>query len=261
MNPRHQQLNDVDLAIIGSGPAGMAAAVDAAALGLQVAVIDDQPAPGGQIYRRVSQPALQDRSVLGPDYYAGETLVERFNAASITRIHSASVWEVGNHHLCLSREGRSQQLHFKALLLATGAQERPVPFPGWTLPGVMTCGAAQILLKTSGLAPAEPLVLAGSGPLLLLLACQLARAGVRIDAVLETTPAANYRAALRELGGALKGWRQLLKGARMLAELKRAGVQHLGGVSQLRAQANNQGQLDRISFHHRGREQQRACRT
>ncbi|WP_210395550.1 NAD(P)/FAD-dependent oxidoreductase [Motiliproteus sediminis] len=251
----------VDLAIIGSGPAGMAAAIDAAELGLRVAVIDEQPLPGGQIYRQVSQPALQDRSVLGPDYYYGESLVKQFSTAAIERIGNASVWEASANHLCLTRDGRSHQLHFKTLLLATGAQERPVPFPGWTTPGVMTCGAAQIMLKSSGLAPAEPVVIAGSGPLLLLVACQLLRAGIRIEALLETTPAANYRDALKALAGAVSGWRYLLKGARLMAELKRGGVNRRSGITNLRALADNQGKLDRISYHHRGREHQLACRT
>lgn len=261
MSPSDTSYADYDLAIIGSGPAGMAAAIDASERGLQVAVIDEQSLPGGQIYRNVGDPALQSREVLGSDYYYGESLVQRFHAAPIERIGNASVWEADRQHLCLSRDGRSQKLSFKALLLATGSQERPIPFPGWTLPGVMTCGAAQIMLKSSGLAPSTPLVLAGSGPLLLLVACQLLRAGVPIEAVLETTPVANYRDALRELGGALKGWRALLKGVGLLAELKRSGIKHLNGVTDLQALANSQGKLDRISYRHRGREQDIACRT
>lgn len=252
---------DYDIAIVGSGPAGMAAAIDASELGLRVAVIDDQPLAGGQIYRQVGEPALQDRDVLGPDYYYGQSLVQRFSAARIERIGNASVWEADRKSLCLTQNGQSRRLSFNALLLTTGAQERPVPFPGWTLPGVMTCGAAQIMLKASGLGPSTPLVLAGSGPLLLLVACQLLRAGIPIEAVLETTPAANYRDALRELGGALRSWRTLLKGAKLLAELKRGGVRHLSGVTDLRALADSEGKVNQVNYRHRGREQSLACRT
>ena len=94
----------------------------------------------------------------------------------------ATVWSVAPadddpalHELGLSIDGHAHLTRAKAVIVATGAQERPFPIPGWTLPGVMTAGAAQIMLKGSGLVPAGPTVLAGSGPLLYLLASQLAR--------------------------------------------------------------------------------------
>ncbi len=250
-----------DLAVVGAGPAGMAAAIESARRGLNVVVIDEQPRPGGQIYREVGQPVLQDQRILGSDYYYGASLVREFSAANIEVLHSATVWEIGARHLCLSTDGSSLRISFNRLLLATGAQERPVPFPGWTTPGVMTCGAAQIMLKSSGLAPSEPLVIAGSGPLLLLIACQLQRAGVSIAAVLDTTPARHYVEALRELPGALRGWRYLLKGCKLLMELRSAGVKRLNGVQQLRAEAGSDGKLAMVHFSHKGREQQLSCST
>src|SRR3546814_8058168 len=89
------------------------------------------------------------------------------------------------------------------LLLATGAQERPFPIPGWTLPGVMTAGAAQILLKSSGAVAEGRVVLAGTGPLLWLLASQYLAVGGALAAILDTTPAANRPGALRHLPGFL----------------------------------------------------------
>ena len=82
------------------------------------------------------------------------------------------------------------------MILATGALERPFPIPGWTLPGVMTAGAAQTMLKSSGLVPDRPTVIAGQGPLLWLLAAQILRLGGRIDRILDTTERRNYLAAL-----------------------------------------------------------------
>ena len=111
----------------------------------------------------------------------------------------------------------SEAIAARRILLATGAIERPVPLPGWTLPGVMTVGAAQILLKTAGLVPEGRAVLAGQGPLLYLAALQLARAGAPPLAVLETTPRENYAAALRQLAGLWRGRRDLAKGVAMLA--------------------------------------------
>lgn len=111
-----------------------------------------------------------------------------------------------------------------AILLATGAQERPWPIRGWTLPGVMTVGAAQTLLKAAGLAPASDVVLAGSGPLLWLYASQLLRAGRRIQAIIDTTPAGAYRRAWRQLPGALRATGYLVKGLQMMRAVRRAGV-------------------------------------
>src|SRR6202021_2116982 len=137
--------------------------------------------------------------------------------------------------LSLAGDGASETVAARHILLATGAIERPVPIPGWTLPGVMTVGAAQILLKTADLVPDGRAVLAGQGPLLYLAALQLARAGAPPAAILETTPHRNCHAAAGHLGAALGGWRALAKGLAMIAGVRRAGIPILRGVSGLRA--------------------------
>ena len=251
-----------DLIVVGAGPAGMAAATTASQHGLSVALLDEQAAPGGQIYRNVSNPAPADRQILGPDYYYGRTLVDAVQRSPVDYLHSAMVWDISPERvLSVSVGGQSRTLRAAKILLATGAQERPVPFPGWTLPGVMTCGAAQILLKSSGLAPSGPLVLAGSGPLLLLIAWQLHKAGVPIGAVLDTTPPGNYVKALRHAAGALRGWRMLLKGLGYLAALGKAGIAIRGGVTELRADAAGSERLQRLHYRHKGRERVIACQT
>lgn len=250
-----------DLVVIGAGPAGMAAAATAASMGLQVALIDEQRQAGGQIYRNIGSPVLRDEHVLGPDYYYGRELARKFSAAQVDYLANATVWETSDNHLSLSIDGQSRRIGFTRLLIASGAQERPVPFPGWTTPGVMTCGAAQIMLKTSGLAPDGPLVIAGSGPLLLLVACQLSRAGIEIAALLDTTPQQNYRASLKHLAGALRGWRYLLKGTCLLVELRSKGVKPLSGVRQLHAVADENGQLNGVRFRQNGKEQTVPCST
>lgn len=255
-------LQQYDLVIIGAGPAGMAAAREASEAGLSTLILDEQPRAGGQIYRNIGRTILQNRSILGKDYYVGESLLAGLTQAPATHISNATVWEVtGDNTVCFSAEGNSRQVGFKKLLLATGAQERPVPFPGWTLPGVMTCGAAQILLKSSGLTPSAPLVIAGSGPLLLLIACQLIRAGVKIEGIIETTPRSNYGRALKEIVGAIKGWRYLLKGVGLLNEIRRSGVKYYKSATELHAEAGSDGNLASVSFRKGNTEHQLVCQT
>ncbi|NHH99446.1 NAD(P)/FAD-dependent oxidoreductase [Oceanimonas sp. MB9] len=249
-------MKQYDLVIVGAGPAGMAAATAAAEQGLTVTVLDEQAAPGGQIYRAISAPAPRDERILGPDYYHGCRLLAPFHQASVDYLPSATVWEITHEReVRFSAGGQARTLRAGRILLATGAQERPVPFPGWQLPGVMSCGAAQIMLKTSGLTPPAPLVLAGSGPLLLLIALQLHRAGVELAAVLDTTPRENYLKAGRHIGGALRGWKMLLKGLDYMARLKGSGVPCLSRVSGLRAEAGADGRLARVHFSHKGKAQ------
>src|SRR6202008_719980 len=109
---------------------------------------------------------------------------------------ATTVWHIDPEGtLSIAADGVSETIEARRILLATGAIERAVPIPGWTLPGVMTAGAAQILLKTADLVPEGRAVLAGQGPLLYLIAAQLARAGAPPIALLETMPLDNYLAA------------------------------------------------------------------
>lgn len=226
--------HDIDIAIIGAGPAGMAAAVAAAASGARVALLDEQEACGGQIYRGILSAPPERLRILGPDYAAGRALAERFAASGAQHITGAAVWQVTREHAVhYLREGRVASLQARQVILCTGAMERPFPIPGWTLPGVLTAGAAQILLKSADVVPAEPVVLAGCGPLLYLLGWQYVRAGVPIRAIVDTTDGADYQRALAHLGGALAGWRYLKKGLALMRALKRGGVPFYKGATAL----------------------------
>ncbi|MDN8104215.1 FAD-dependent oxidoreductase [Burkholderia multivorans] len=226
-----------DALVVGAGPAGMSAASRLAAQGLRVAVIDEQTAPGGQIYRAVGASPLPSRRILGADYWHGETLLERFVASGAEYLAQTTVWQidrVGEHwRVAVSAAGESRLMSAAYVVLATGAHERPVPVPGWTLPGVMTVGAAQVLLKTTGAVPERATVLAGCGPLLWLYAAQVLRAGGRIDALLDTTPRAQRRAAIKHLFRFLNS-DYLLKGVSLLLEVKRS-VNVIGNVASFRA--------------------------
>jgi thioredoxin reductase/bacterioferritin-associated ferredoxin len=185
-----------DVVIVGAGPAGLAAATVTATAGLSTIILDENPAPGGQIYRAVTTSPVR-ADVLGPDYWSGAALIDSARNSGATIVNGAMVWSLDRHlSLGITRNGQAQMITARRVILATGAMERPFPIPGWTLPGVMTVGAAQTLLKTSGLVPDGQTVIAGQGPLLWLYAAQLLRACGTIDAILETTPRHSYRSAI-----------------------------------------------------------------
>lgn len=234
-----------DLAVIGAGPAGMAAAIEARARGLSVLVVDEQPAPGGQVFRGVEGAGARD-SALGLEFRQGAGLAREFRACGADYRAATTLWHLDPDAeegavLSLSDAAGTSEAVARRVILATGAQERPVPIPGWQLPGVMTAGAAQILLKTTGAVPAEPkrTVLAGQGPLLWLLAVQLLRAGAAPALILETTPrgrAGSHRGlALR--AAAAGGAGMLAKGLALMAEARLAIPIHRGTTG-LRAEGD-----------------------
>jgi NADPH-dependent 2,4-dienoyl-CoA reductase/sulfur reductase-like enzyme len=213
----------------------MAAAIAARRHGLDVMVIDDQPEPGGQIWRSVEKTVRRD-DILGPSYVEGRAVAEAFRASGVTYRPGTQLWQVEpGFRAFVSRDRQAQIIEAGAIILATGAQERPVPFPGWTLPGVLTVGAAQILLKNAGQIPAGPVWVAGSGPLPLLYLVQLLRAGGQIAGYLDTTPTGQWRAALRHLPRALRAWGDLLKGLGWLASLRASKAPVIRGVIEIEA--------------------------
>lgn len=223
-----------DVLVIGAGPAGLAAATEAAALGLATVLVDENAEPGGQIYRAVDASPMR-ADVLGPDFTHGRTLTAAFARSGATYLPGCTVWSLSaDCEVGLSAGGVSRIVTAGHVVIATGALERPFPIAGWTLPGVMTCGAAQILLKTAGLAPAGGVVLAGTGPLLALLAWQYLRAGVPIRALLDTTPRENRPKAAPYLAAFL-GSGYARKGVALLWAIRRK-VRVIGGVTALQAE-------------------------
>lgn len=250
-----------EVAIIGAGPAGMAAALRLREAGLQPLVLDQAAAPGGQIYRQVSAPQL-DVEILGPDYLAGQLLVRRFvDAAEQGRIDyraSHRVWwaeadEEGDGVTLGVLDGNGSSCIWRAdrLLVASGAMERGWPFPGWQLPGVMQAGAAQILLKQGALFTDSAPVLAGSGPLLYLLAWQYLRAGHAPRLILDTAAGLGLGEMLRRPRQSFRARGYLSKGLAMMLALRRAGVPVLHGLEALRAEGDER--LERVAYRRGGR--------
>ena len=191
----------LDVLVIGAGPAGLVAAATCSQYGLAVMVADEQPSPGGQVYRGVGEAPPSRREMLGEDFAGGAPLVDAFMRSGAGYSPRTTVWSItprdGGFDLALRVARQSRLVHARAVVVATGALERPFPIPGWTLPGVMMAGAAQALLKSSALVARDGVVLAGNGPLLWLVAWQYVRAGAPPLALLDTTPRGRLAEALR----------------------------------------------------------------
>lgn len=174
---------EFDLVVVGAGPAGLAAAV-AAAPHLRVLVVDEQPRAGGQIFRQ--PPAEAGRGIQVPSGYRwGRGLLAQAAAADITWSWGSTVFGIlpGADGFRVALQGPARTVRARKVLLATGAMDLPVALPGWTLPGVVMAGAAQTLLKSQGVLVGPRVVLAGSHPLLILVADQLLQAGGQVALV------------------------------------------------------------------------------
>jgi thioredoxin reductase len=181
-----------DLAIIGAGPAGLAAALAASRAGARVTIVDEYVKPGGQYFR---QPQAQfqkvNAAILGKSYAAGRALIAEVAREPNIAIRTGTlVWGAFDRGILELEHGdRCERLASELLIVATGAYERPIPFPGWTLPGVMTAGAAQTLLKAQFVLPGRRIIMSGSGPFQLPVSTQLLKAGAQILEILEALPA------------------------------------------------------------------------
>jgi NADPH-dependent 2,4-dienoyl-CoA reductase/sulfur reductase-like enzyme len=248
-----------DLVVIGAGPAGMAAAFTAAEAGLSVTILDEQPRGGGQIYRDVDRATAHRGAILGKDFTYGKALTKGLLHKGITHVTDAVVWAIeDDFRIAYSRNGKATQIAAGKIILATGALERPMPLPGWTLPGVMTAGAGQILLKQSGIV-ARRAVLVGSGPLLYLIAAQMVRAGTPPLAMVETQTRADMIRGARHLGGALRGWRYLVKGAGLLGRIIRAGVPRYTSATDITI--TGQSKAESVTFQRGGKTHTIPCDT
>ncbi|MGL4526832.1 MAG: FAD-dependent oxidoreductase, partial [Aestuariivirga sp.] len=242
---RTTQRDAYEIVVIGAGPAGLAAATLAAGAGLTTLLLDENPSPGGQVYRAVTTTPIQKPGMLGPDYTKGAALVSALSGTGAEYVAGATVWHLDRDRIIgLSIGGASRLIKAGRVILATGALERPFPIPGWTLPGVMTIGAAQTVMKASGLVPKGRVALAGHGPLLWLYAAQLLRAGGTIEAIFDTTPRANWLKALPYAPGFLLS-PYFRKGLAMMGEVK-ARTRIIRNVTDL--SATGADKLERLHY-------------
>ena len=189
--------------VVGMGPAGLAAAIELAQNGVQTAIMDQAQSPGGQVYRQPpGEFAIGQNAALNPRKLAGRMLLEQFGrvAPRLNVIKEATVWgSFEPHSLSLLRNGNLTDLRFNILIICEGAKERVIPFPGWTLPGVMTTGGLQKMLTNQGLLPGRRILLCGSGPLLMAVGASLARAGGGVVSLCEAASLAALLSLLPQL--------------------------------------------------------------
>ncbi|HHT8860563.1 TPA: FAD-dependent oxidoreductase, partial [Burkholderia cenocepacia] len=186
--------------IVGAGPAGVRAAEALVDAGLHPVVIDENARWGGQIYRQPPADAA---------FVRGKRTLYGFEAAKADAVHQTMAallpqvdyrpntlaWSCGAGRVDTLQDGREVTVPYSHLIVASGATDRMLPVPGWTLAGVYTLGGAQVALKAQGCAIGRRIVLAGTGPLLYLVAYQYAKAGANVAAVLDTSPLRRQAAA------------------------------------------------------------------
>ncbi|WP_322103304.1 FAD-dependent oxidoreductase [Paraburkholderia sp. J41] len=203
--------------VIGAGPGGIAAALEAARAGASVTVLDERSLPGGQYFK---QPGVATGApgVPGPDaqHARGARLIAEARSAGVQIVNDALVWGAfAPREFVAVEKGRSVRYLPEIAVVATGAYERGWQVPGWTLPGVMTTGAAQTLWRTSRRVPGKRVLIAGNGPLNLQLAAELTEGGAQVLAVVEAARAP-----------AARDWRTLLDMGRCAPDLIAEGLRY-----------------------------------
>jgi NADPH-dependent 2,4-dienoyl-CoA reductase/sulfur reductase-like enzyme len=179
-----------DVLVVGAGPAGLAAAAAAAASGAEVLLVDERAKAGGQYFKQPGTGFAIDEQALDSQFREGRGLYDAAVAQDVRFLFGATVWGTfGPDEVGIVHEGRAKLIKTRQLILSPGAYERPLPVPGWTLPGVLTTGAAQTFLRAYQTAPGQRVLVAGNGPLNLQVARELTRAGVTVVAVAELAAA------------------------------------------------------------------------
>ena len=237
-------MEKAELAIIVGGPGGISATIEAAKQGVKVTLLDENARVGGQIFRQLEKGFTPDApEVLGKNFQKGKEFFKEFKLLEnkITYLNNATVWGIfDNNRIAYGRNGESKTLESERLLIAAGAYDRPIPFPGWTLPGVLTAGGAQKLVKIDRIIPGEKILLTGTGPLQLALANQLIRDGANVTAVLE---AGDIKGKwLKLMQGMWGNWDYMGDGLRYLRRIHKAGIPLMQG--HMITQARGEGHVE-----------------
>jgi len=231
---------DADVGIVGAGPAGLAAAIALARMGRRVVLLDEGQRSGGQIHRQLPAGCQMPAAMAEPPSHAhGHHLLGALAQVAVEHRTGATVWDARPGKLWFEQAGLSWLLRCRAILLAPGAYDRCIPFPGWTLPGVMTAGAVQVMVRGFGVVPGRRALVAGSGPLLLPTVTSLLSAGVEVVAALE---AGSRWHALRALPAVLTNRPRRVEALWYARKLLAAGVRLRWGWTVLRCEGEQRVQ-------------------
>jgi glycine/D-amino acid oxidase-like deaminating enzyme/bacterioferritin-associated ferredoxin len=227
-----------DVLVIGAGPAGISAAIAAARTGAAVTILDERSDVGGQYLKPLG--ASQAASgLLDRQFRLGLTMTETLRSLPVNVLTDALVWgAMSRNEVLVSIKGRSVVFRPRSIVLATGAYERPHPFPGWTLPGVMTVGAAQTMVRSYGVAPGKRIAIAGNGPLNLQLAAELVEGGAEVVAIVESAPRPGLSKLAAVLAAVAADGRLMWDGARYIGVLRKARVPMIWGYLAVRAEGD-----------------------
>ena len=179
-----------DLIVVGAGPAGLSAAIQAARYGAKTAVFDENASPGGQLFKQIHKFfGSKEHHAKVRGFNIGKELLQEASDAGVTVHLNAVVMGIyDNKEILVNMEGKTAHYKGDTIIVAAGARENMIPFPGWTLPGVMGAGAAQTLMNLHGVQPGQQVLMVGSGNVGLVVGYQLIQAGVKLAAVIDAAP-------------------------------------------------------------------------
>lgn len=179
-----------EMIVVGAGPAGLSAAIEAARLGMDVAVFDENARPGGQLFKQIHKFfGSKEHHAKERGFRIGENLLEEAREAGVKVFLNAVVMGIYEEKEVLVRKG-DEVVHYKGdnIIIATGAAENMIPFKGWDKPGVIGAGAAQALMNLQGVMPGKRILMVGSGNVGLVVSFQLLQAGCEVAAVVDAAP-------------------------------------------------------------------------
>ena len=220
-------IKKVDLVVLGAGPAGVAAANVASKEGAEVVIIDENSSAGGQIYRAPPNEFQPQNSFKSDEFREGEKQRNILENSNLTALFKHRVWSVSSD-LVVSTVGPNglSSWHARSLIIANGALERIIPFPGWTTPGVIGLAASTILLKSQYVLPGQSTVVAGCGPLLIAVANGIIKSGGKVSAIIDLNSKSDWIKAFPRL---LSKPDQLFKGMSWYVNIMKAGIKIYGG--------------------------------